>query len=102
VPAEILAAAARWQRRSSDANCLCCAVSAKSAKIRPAKRADFDPNGFRSSSLTTPATQSVSATADNHITVRVDAMNLKNRLCDQTLAVVPGFYEGSVIKLTAS
>jgi hypothetical protein len=61
MPGEILAAAARWQRRSSDANRLCCAVSAKSVQIPPAMPADFDPNGFRSSSPTTPATQSVSA-----------------------------------------
>jgi hypothetical protein len=33
MPGEILAAAARWQRRSSDANRLCCAVSPKSAGI---------------------------------------------------------------------
>jgi hypothetical protein len=33
MPGEILAAAARWQRRSPDANCLCRAVSAKSAGI---------------------------------------------------------------------
>jgi len=33
MPGEILAAAARWQRRSSDANRLCCAVSTKSAGI---------------------------------------------------------------------
>jgi len=50
MPGEILAIAARWQRRSSNANRLCCAIS------------DFDPNGFRSSSPTTPATQSVFAT----------------------------------------
>jgi hypothetical protein len=35
--AEILAAAAPWQSRSSNANRLCCAVSAKSAEIAPAK-----------------------------------------------------------------
>ena len=55
--AEILAAAAYPQRRSSHANSLRCAVSAKSPKILPATRADSDPNGFRGASPPTPATQ---------------------------------------------
>ena len=59
-PAEILTAAARSPRRSSKANRLCCAISAKAAEIPPATPADFDHNGFLSSSPTTPATQSVS------------------------------------------
>jgi hypothetical protein len=44
--AKSLAAATSWQRRSSNANRLCCAISAKSAEIPRAIRADFDPNGL--------------------------------------------------------
>jgi hypothetical protein len=66
-PAEILVAAARWQRRTSDGNRLCCAISVKLAEILPETRADFDPNGFRSSSPTTPATQcSLGAVISEH------------------------------------
>ena len=58
-PAEIPVAAAYPPPSSSNANSLCCAVSATSPELPAATRADFDPNGFRSSSPTTPATQSV-------------------------------------------
>jgi hypothetical protein len=43
MPGKIVVAAARWQRHSSDANRLCCAISAKSAEIPPAIRADLIP-----------------------------------------------------------
>jgi hypothetical protein len=43
MPGKILAAAARWQRRSSNANRLCCAISAKSAENSPG-----NTRGFRS------------------------------------------------------
>ena len=59
-PAEILAGAAYSQRSSSNAKSLWCAVSANSPKIMAAIQMDFVPDGFRSSSPTTPATQSVS------------------------------------------
>ena len=60
-PAEILAAAAYSPRRSSHANSLRCAISAKSSKVMAPIQMDFVPDGFRSSSPTTPARQSVSA-----------------------------------------
>jgi hypothetical protein len=60
-PAEIPVAAAYPPPSSSNANSLCCAVSATSPELAAATPADFDPNGFRSSSPITPATQSVSA-----------------------------------------
>src|SRR5262245_37251475 len=61
MPAEILAPAAYSQRRSSHANSLCCAVSANSLKNLAVARADFDPDGFRGSRPTKPATQSGNA-----------------------------------------
>jgi hypothetical protein len=57
-PAEILAAAAYSLRRSSNAKSLCSVVAPNSSKILAATPADFDPDGFRSSSPTTPARQS--------------------------------------------
>src|SRR5215203_3794364 len=57
-PAEILAAAAYLPRRSSNANSLCGAVSAKSAKVMAPIQMDFLPEGFRSSNLICPASQS--------------------------------------------
>ena len=57
-PAEILAGAAYSQRSSSNAKSLWCAVSANSPKIMAAIQMDFVPDGFRSSSPTTPTTQS--------------------------------------------
>src|SRR5215211_9317295 len=56
-PAEILAAAAYSPRRSSNANSLCGAVSAKSAKVLAPIQMDFLPDGFRSSNLICPASQ---------------------------------------------
>jgi hypothetical protein len=57
-PAEILAAAAYSLRRSSNAKSLCSVVSPNSSKILAATPADFDPDGFLSSSPPTPARQS--------------------------------------------
>jgi hypothetical protein len=57
-PAEILAGAVYSQRRSSNANSLRSAVSAKSPKVMAPIQMDFVPDGLRSSSLITPATQS--------------------------------------------
>ena len=51
---EILAVAGYSPRRSSNANSLCCAFSANSANIPAAARADFYPDGFRSSRLICP------------------------------------------------
>jgi hypothetical protein len=47
---EIPVAAAYPSPSSSNANSLCCALSAKSPELPAATPADFDPNGFRSSS----------------------------------------------------
>ena len=55
---EILAVAGYSPRRISNANSLCCAFSANSANIPAAARADFYPDGFRSSRLICPASQS--------------------------------------------
>src|SRR6266436_3644669 len=52
--AEILLAAADSPRRSSNANSLRNSFLAKSPPIPAATLADFDPDGFRSSSPTTP------------------------------------------------
>src|SRR5713101_5850117 len=57
-PAEILARAAYSQRRSSNANSLRGAVPAKSPKVMAPIQMDSVPDGFRSSSLITPASQS--------------------------------------------
>jgi hypothetical protein len=57
-PAEILAAAAYSLRGSSNAKSLCSVVAPNSSKILAATPADFDPDGFLSSSPTTPARQS--------------------------------------------
>jgi hypothetical protein len=73
MPAEILVAAARGPRRSSNANRLCCAIFGQIGRNSPAIRADFDPNGFRSSSPTTRATQSVSPMYRNASLVRADS-----------------------------
>src|SRR5262245_17195196 len=76
MPAEILAPAAYSQRRSSHANSLCCAVSANSLKNLAVARGDFDPDGFRGSSPTTPATQSGNA---NHSRTYPIAIPLNRR-----------------------
>ena len=55
-----LAAAAYSSPRSSNANSLCGAFSADSPKIERPRGPDFAPDGFRSSSPTSPASQSVS------------------------------------------
>jgi hypothetical protein len=46
-PAEILAGAAHSSRRSSNANSLCCPVSAKSSDLWRQIQMDFGPDGFR-------------------------------------------------------
>jgi hypothetical protein len=51
--AEILAAAAYSLRGSSNAKSLCSVVAPNSSKILAATPADFDPDGFLSSSPTT-------------------------------------------------
>jgi hypothetical protein len=66
-PAEIPVAAAYPPPSSSNANSLCCAVSATSPELHAATPADFDPNGFRSSSPITPGMQSVSAMCRNGV-----------------------------------
>lgn len=53
--AKILAGAAYSQRGSSNAKSLWCAVSAQSPKIMASIQMDFVPDGFRSSSPTSPA-----------------------------------------------
>jgi hypothetical protein len=62
-----LPAAAYPPPRSSKANGLRFAVLAKSSKIIPTVQTDFNPNGFGSSSPTTPATQSVSPMCRNDL-----------------------------------
>jgi hypothetical protein len=55
MPAEILASAARWQQLGREPSLL--RHFGQIGRNPRAIRADFDPNGFRSSSPTTPATQ---------------------------------------------
>jgi len=62
--AEIPAAAAHPQHRSSNANSLCCAVLAKSSKVIALIQMDFDPATFGSSSPSRAATQCVSTAWD--------------------------------------
>jgi hypothetical protein len=53
-------------------------------------RADFDPNGFRSSSLTTPATQSVSATPSARCQMAVRTPVWAARFCSTRWRSRPG------------